>query len=172
VGFAPAEDPRLVLFVMIDEPQGTHYGSMVAGPVFQETMIDALRWLGVPPDAPVAEVAPRAAEGKPAAPALAGAIASLQPALRPAQGPSGGDDDEDGEDDGFVAASDDARARVEGSSEVPDFSGMSVSEALGAARVSGVRLEVHGSGIATAQSPGPGGARSGAACRVVFTPPG
>jgi cell division protein FtsI (penicillin-binding protein 3) len=48
VGFAPREDPRLVLYVMIDEPQGGHYGSVIAGPVWQETMIDALRWLGTP----------------------------------------------------------------------------------------------------------------------------
>ncbi len=49
VGFAPLEDPRLVLYVAIDEPSDSHYGSQVAGPVFTETMSDALRWLGVKP---------------------------------------------------------------------------------------------------------------------------
>ena len=64
-GFAPADDPRLVIFVMIDEPQGTHYGSMAAGPVFQEVMLDALRWLGVPPDAPIAEAKTPAERSRP-----------------------------------------------------------------------------------------------------------
>jgi cell division protein FtsI (penicillin-binding protein 3) len=158
VGFAPADDPRLVLFVMVDEPQGTHYGSMVAGPVFQETMIDALRWLGVPPNAPLPQVAQKPAPA--AAPVPAAHAAPVD------------ESEEDGEDAGFVAAADDPRDRAARPSEVPDFSGMSVAEALGAARLAGVRLEIQGSGIATAQTPGPGEARRGAACRVVFTPPG
>lgn len=48
-GFAPLEDPRLVIYVAIDEPSDSHYGSLVAGPVFIETMLDSLRWLGVHP---------------------------------------------------------------------------------------------------------------------------
>ncbi len=34
VGFVPAEDPRLVVVVMIDEPRGQVYGGLVAAPVF------------------------------------------------------------------------------------------------------------------------------------------
>jgi cell division protein FtsI (penicillin-binding protein 3) len=150
VGFAPADDPRLVIFVMIDEPYGTHYGSMVAGPVFAEVMADALRWLGVPPDAPL----PPVAEAKPQKPTVVESETS---------------DDDQGEEDGFVAAADDPRAPAP--AEVPDFTGMSLAEALDAAKRAGLRLEVAGSGRATAQSPGPGEGRRGASCRVVFTPP-
>jgi cell division protein FtsI (penicillin-binding protein 3) len=53
VGFAPLDDPRLVIYTMIDEPLGGHYGALVAGPVFQETMADAMRWLGVRPTEPI-----------------------------------------------------------------------------------------------------------------------
>jgi cell division protein FtsI (penicillin-binding protein 3) len=150
VGFAPADDPRMVLFVMIDEPQGTHYGSMVAGPVFAEVMADALRWLGVPPNAPL----------PPAPPAVAERAPKVVPAV---------ESDDDREDDGFVTAADDPRAAAQAS--VPDFTGMSMGEVLQAARRAGLRIEVLGSGLAVAQTPGPGEARRGAACRVQFAPP-
>ncbi|MEP7182103.1 MAG: penicillin-binding protein 2 [Betaproteobacteria bacterium] len=57
VGFAPASAPRLVVAVMIDEPNaGKHYGGDVAAPVFSNVTGAALRMLGVPPDAPVDNV--------------------------------------------------------------------------------------------------------------------
>jgi cell division protein FtsI/penicillin-binding protein 2 len=34
-GFFPASDPQLTLFVMIDEPEGLHFGGDVAAPVFK-----------------------------------------------------------------------------------------------------------------------------------------
>ena len=50
-GIAPASNPRLVMAVMIDEPtQNGYYGGLVAAPVFQEVMSNALRILDVPPD--------------------------------------------------------------------------------------------------------------------------
>jgi hypothetical protein len=49
---------------------------------------------------------------------------------------------------------------------------MWVAEARKAGSRAGVRLEVAGSGRATAQSPGPGALRHGAVCKVSFTPPG
>jgi len=57
VGFAPASNPRLVVAVMLDEPQGgVYYGGDVAGPVFSNVVGAALRMLGVPTDAPVDNV--------------------------------------------------------------------------------------------------------------------
>jgi cell division protein FtsI (penicillin-binding protein 3) len=54
-GFAPASHPRLVVVVVIDEPQGAYYGADVAAPVFSNIVTGALRVLAVPPDAlPVA----------------------------------------------------------------------------------------------------------------------
>jgi cell division protein FtsI (penicillin-binding protein 3) len=51
-GFAPATDPRLVVVVMIDEPQGAqYYGGEIAAPVFANVVSGALRVLAVPPDA-------------------------------------------------------------------------------------------------------------------------
>jgi cell division protein FtsI (penicillin-binding protein 3) len=51
-GFAPATRPRLVVVVVIDEPQGAaYYGADVAAPVFANIVTGALRVLAVPPDA-------------------------------------------------------------------------------------------------------------------------
>jgi cell division protein FtsI (penicillin-binding protein 3) len=51
VGLAPIERPRIIVAVMIDEPDaGKYYGGDVAAPVFSETVQQTLRLLGVPPD--------------------------------------------------------------------------------------------------------------------------
>ncbi len=50
-GYAPADDPRIVVVVVIHEPQGEqHYGSEVAAPVFSRIVAGAMRALGVPPE--------------------------------------------------------------------------------------------------------------------------
>lgn len=50
-GMAPASEPRLVMVVMIDEPDnGKYYGGQVAAPVFSRVISGALRLLAVPPD--------------------------------------------------------------------------------------------------------------------------
>ncbi|HHO70465.1 MAG TPA: penicillin-binding protein 2 [Halothiobacillus sp.] len=50
-GMAPASDPKLVLVVVVDEPQGdTIFAGQVAAPIFREIMAGALRMLNVRPD--------------------------------------------------------------------------------------------------------------------------
>lgn len=49
VGFAPAEKPEVAVLVMIDEPQETHYGGVVAAPAFKKIMKEALSVRGVMP---------------------------------------------------------------------------------------------------------------------------
>lgn len=57
VGFAPASNPRLVVAVMIDEPDnGTYYGGQVAAPLFSKVTGAALHALNVPNDAPLDNV--------------------------------------------------------------------------------------------------------------------
>ena len=48
IGFAPADSPRLVTLVMIDNPKGLHWGSVVAAPVFRKITKRALRYLNIP----------------------------------------------------------------------------------------------------------------------------
>jgi len=52
MGFAPAEEPRLAVLVVIDEPRTSHYGGVVAAPVFRAVCEKALTHLRVPPHAP------------------------------------------------------------------------------------------------------------------------
>lgn len=49
LSFAPAEDPKIMTLVIIDEPQGTYYGGTIAGPVMKEVLENALPYLGVEP---------------------------------------------------------------------------------------------------------------------------
>jgi cell division protein FtsI/penicillin-binding protein 2 len=49
IGFAPARNPRLLVAVMVDEPQGAIYGGVVAAPAFQKILSFALPYLRVPP---------------------------------------------------------------------------------------------------------------------------
>jgi cell division protein FtsI (penicillin-binding protein 3) len=46
-GFLPADDPRLVIVVVIDEPREHHYGGVVAAPVFQRIAEASLDYLHV-----------------------------------------------------------------------------------------------------------------------------
>jgi cell division protein FtsI/penicillin-binding protein 2 len=49
VGFAPARRPKLLVAVMVDEPQGDIYGGTVAAPAFREITSFALNYLKIPP---------------------------------------------------------------------------------------------------------------------------
>ena len=48
IGFAPAQDPRLLVAVIVDQPQGEIYGGSVAAPAFGRIAEFALPYLGVP----------------------------------------------------------------------------------------------------------------------------
>ena len=50
VGVAPVSAPRLAIVVVLQNPQGEHFGGLVAAPVFANIMAGALRTLNVPPD--------------------------------------------------------------------------------------------------------------------------
>jgi cell division protein FtsI (penicillin-binding protein 3) len=49
VGIVPAEDPRIVVLVVVDSPKGLAWGGTVAAPVFRNIAEQVLRYLGVPP---------------------------------------------------------------------------------------------------------------------------
>ncbi|KOP82040.1 stage V sporulation protein D [Cytobacillus solani] len=50
IGFAPADDPELVVYVAVDNPKGTmQFGGVVAAPIVGNIMKDSLRAMGVEP---------------------------------------------------------------------------------------------------------------------------
>jgi cell division protein FtsI (penicillin-binding protein 3) len=51
IGFAPADAPRYVVSVTIQEPQGIHWGGSLGGPVFKKVMSFVLQSRHIPPTA-------------------------------------------------------------------------------------------------------------------------
>lgn len=57
VGFAPANDPKIAVLVVIDEPGGfSHFGGQIASPVVKSIISDTLRYLDVKPQYTQAEL--------------------------------------------------------------------------------------------------------------------
>jgi cell division protein FtsI/penicillin-binding protein 2 len=52
VGMVPVAKPRLLVLVVVTEPQGDIYGGDVAAPAFAQIAKFDLQWLAVPPDQP------------------------------------------------------------------------------------------------------------------------
>lgn len=50
MSFAPADNPKVMCLVLIDEPQGVYYGGTVAGPVMKELLTNILPYFGVERD--------------------------------------------------------------------------------------------------------------------------
>ncbi|HVZ71773.1 MAG TPA: penicillin-binding transpeptidase domain-containing protein [Polyangia bacterium] len=180
VGVVPLEAPRLAIIVVVDEPQGGHLGGAVAAPIFKDIAEQALRYLHVPPS-PDAAVAARVPKGGRApladaddAPAAEGSPTDL-PVYADADGP--GDDPAMAEQWNAVAgaeggASDHASAAPPPTA-IPSFAGMTLGEAVRAARRSGVELafdDVTGTagGVVLSQTPGPGPSSRGTLCRVTL----
>ena len=47
IGFAPADNPKVIAMVMIDEPEGLYYGGTIAAPVIKEVFEMVLPYLGI-----------------------------------------------------------------------------------------------------------------------------
>jgi cell division protein FtsI (penicillin-binding protein 3) len=54
VGYVPAENPRALILVMVDNPKGAYYGAIVAGPVFKDLAAAVIRRYAIPPSKPAA----------------------------------------------------------------------------------------------------------------------
>ncbi len=50
IGFAPVDEPRIAVVVMLDEPKPFYYGGVVAAPVFKRVVKDVLRYLEIKPE--------------------------------------------------------------------------------------------------------------------------
>jgi cell division protein FtsI (penicillin-binding protein 3) len=147
-GFVPADDPRLAMLVMLDEPKTEKWGSEAAAPIFAAVARDALRHLGVPPrDAPPVQIVRAPMPGGPrAAPAPEAAPPGL---VRPVS----------------VAA-------PEAPGAMPSLVGLSLRQAMEVLAPLDVRLEVQGQGTVVAQVPAAGAPIGpGASCQVTLASP-
>lgn len=146
VGFTPAEDPELVILVVIDEPKGVAYGGLIAAPVFRKVGSWALNHLRVAPRRGLlANV--NAAQQKQACGSPEAEAAVLRPEVK--------------------QIAQELREEV-----LPDFTRMGMREVLKKGRALGVDVCLKGSGLAVRQRPGPGAPLSEVASVVVnFKPP-
>ena len=130
-GFVPAEKPALVIYVAIDEPQNAQYGGVVAAPIFSVIAAAALPYMGI-----------------------TSAIARNEP---------------DERSELLVTAPVDKAAKAwrwwvenpnlsgnESKAVVPNFTGLTVSEAITVAHRKELSLKTKGVGIASFQNPEPG----------------
>ena len=175
VGFAPVENPAVVIIVVIDEPAGSYYGGTVAAPVFRQIAENVLPYLGVAPDTEFTTpanaeqnlalaTAPAEDEGTmhhaPQQTAQAATSSSASDAMLPqvkARGGAGGV--------GEVVYA----AAAEGALLMPDIRGRSVREAQRICAQLGLELEAHGDGRAARQSPAAGAhVEAGQTVRVEF----
>jgi cell division protein FtsI (penicillin-binding protein 3) len=152
VGFAPAEAPRIVIGVFIDEPKGEVYGGDVAAPVFREVVEHALKARGVP------------TEGS--------AVAALPPPP-PAVAPAPADPGERDDAPPLPLAEAAARRPQQGAVAVPALQGLAARAALRKLESSDLAGDVRGSGRVTAQVPRAGEVvKRGTRVRVTLAPPG
>ncbi|WP_179032924.1 stage V sporulation protein D [Paenibacillus kribbensis] len=49
IGFAPADDPQIVVYTAVDNPKGVQFGGVVAAPIVQNILRDSLLALKIPP---------------------------------------------------------------------------------------------------------------------------
>lgn len=166
VGFAPANNPQVAMIIMVDEPEGAGYGGVVAAPIFRELLPQVMQAIGIAPNTDAAKglqkatpkaktsVVPdvtwlpvaRAQERLTAAgftPRTSGtgqvvAAQSLAPGSAAAAG---------------TVVELTLAPKSETDLHVPDFTGLSLSEAGQVADEVGVILKASGSGFVSSQEP-------------------
>lgn len=169
-GIAPADRPRLVGVVVIDEPRGArYYGGQIAAPVFREVLLDLQRmaWPGFdvastsiamrPPSVPAVTapdlrlLPPRQAERRLADYGLHARFEGSGPRVL-SQVPPAGEPVERGSIVlAYLAAPQDSVGR-----SLPDLVGLPVREAMRRLTQRAVPVRISGSGFVTRQSPAPG----------------
>jgi cell division protein FtsI (penicillin-binding protein 3) len=133
VGFLPADDPRLLILVVLYDVGHAHFGGLVAAPVFSEIATGAVHKLDIAAPRPVGyDTASMLPIG-----ALRDAEALLSTTTRSAE------------------AAETPRSFGD-LSTVPNFIGLSLRQAFALAHGRIPDIEIHGSGYVVAQEPAPG----------------
>jgi cell division protein FtsI/penicillin-binding protein 2 len=165
VGFAPVENPAVVIIVVIDEPVGSYHGGDVAAPVFREIAEQVLPGLEVAPDVEITRAPELVARAR-ISPAkldeereqqtrkLAERRATF-PEVAAAYAPAGTE---------VIYALATKHATL-----MPDLRGQSVKDVSRLCAQLGLQVEAAGEGRALRQSPAPGAEiESGQSVRVEF----
>lgn len=154
VGFVPAERPRIVVVVVLDEPALARAGGFVAAPAFRRIAEMSLRYLGVLPKGttpmPLAKLKGDDDPAQQTFELLKEAAG--EPPIRDVPTPS--------------APTGPSQVRV------PDMKGLPVREAVREAAALGLAPQIEGTGSLARQDPPPGAVLpKGASVKLVFEPP-
>ncbi len=125
-GFVPAENPRLTILVVIDEPKTSPYGGVVAAPAFQAIARQTLCYLRVPPEKELKK-RPEPIEVK-------------NPVVEEQQ----------------VTAAEGVIEEAGEGAVMPNFRGMSMRQVMRTMEKRGLNVKLLGSGRAIEQNPQPG----------------
>ncbi len=193
-GFAPVNDPKISVLIMIAEPQGgVYYGGLLAAPVFSSLALDTLRYLGVPEqkDLPRPKTNPWEVEEERVEVAVPNVVNvpldEAQKLLREAglafeiRGQGKMVYGQIPESGALVLTGTTVVLDLSGAGgspgqgeqvSVPNLKGMSIREAGNLLESLGVKLQPEGSGLAEGQSPAPGSKLPrGGTVKVEFKPP-
>lgn len=129
IGFVPAEQPRLTILVIIDEPKTSPYGGVVAAPPFREIARQTLCYLNVPPNVPL-KAKPKTTDSEP------------ETAVR--------------QHAETLAAAEGSIEEVANGSVMPNFRGMSMRQVLRYMEKHSLNVKILGSGRAVEQNPSSG----------------
>jgi cell division protein FtsI (penicillin-binding protein 3) len=174
-GFAPIDNPAVVIIVVLDEPVGSYYGGTVAAPVFRAIAESVLPYLGISPDTEfktpasgddelALQTQATQASGEAASAAHHAQYSSQEPSaqamlpqvVEQGRGANGVRE--------VVYAAAAERALL-----MPDMRGRSVREAARVCAQLGLELEAHGDGRAVGQTPAAGArVEAGQTVRVEF----
>ncbi|MHC1789890.1 penicillin-binding protein [Solidesulfovibrio sp.] len=139
VSFVPAIGPEYIVMVMVDEPEPSHYGGVVAAPAVRDVTLRMLSYLGRMPETVQMAKAPAAA-----------AAAGEMPA-----GPVAPSKDDKQIMD--IAQSKPAATKAVEVHSVPDFSGMPLRRVVEILAQKGIVPRLEGQGLVVSkQSPAPG----------------
>ncbi|MDX6558418.1 MAG: hypothetical protein QOF72_1467 [Blastocatellia bacterium] len=150
VGFAPVNNPAVVIIVVIDEPQGSYHGGDVAAPVFREIAEQILPDLSISPDVELKPSTTLNAQTSRPSPQQV-KEEQLQTKAREATLPKIAARSFSGQTKEVVFAVATKRAAL-----MPDLRGQSVRDVVRMCQQLGLRLEARGEGHATRQTPEPG----------------
>lgn len=189
MGFAPADDPRVAILVVIDEPQGgSYYGGQIAAPIFKNLARDVLRYLNVTPILSQEEIKNKTQQAEVLVPDIINT--SLDDAQR-IMGEAGLQTRTEGEGSWVINQQPKGGAKLPAGTRVviylgsqgkgipsgqevtvPDLTGLTMREAGQLLGQLGLQLNPQGTGIASGQKTSPGTkVRSGTAVTVIFTSP-
>jgi cell division protein FtsI (penicillin-binding protein 3) len=131
IGVVPADDPRLVMLVMLDEPKNEKWGSEAAAPIFSAIGRDVLRYLEVQPrNAQPVQIITAATTATETVAVDAGAV--------------------------MVPASASEASETSDGARIPDVRGKPLRQALAALAPLRTQVEVEGAGVVVQQTPVPG----------------